>query len=156
MNKDGLFCKTLSSFACCAQKIIGGLEALSSLFVLGIRLWIANIFWHSGLTKIADFSTTIALFADEYKVPVLPPELAAYLASATELTVPVLLLVGLASRLGAVALLCMTAVIEFTYMSFPEHQMWALVLLVIVLFGPGKLSIDYYLSKRFFGIASRP
>jgi putative oxidoreductase len=132
-----------------AQKIIPALEKVSFLAFFGLRLWIANVFWKSGLTKIANWDTTVALFADEYKVPVLSPDLAASMATAVELTAPVLLLFGFGSRFAAAMLLCMTAVIEFSYMSFPEHRLWALILLVILLYGPGALSVDRYIRRSF-------
>lgn len=123
-------------------------EKLAFLPVLGMRLWIANIFWKSGMVKINDWSATVSLFADEYKVPLLPPDIAATLGTAVELTAPVLLVLGLGARIGAFAMLCMTAVIEFTYMHFDEHAIWSLVLLLILLQGPGKASVDYFIRKK--------
>lgn len=137
-----------TKFIRCKLNLIERMEKLTFLPLLGIRLWIANVFFNSGLAKLADFEGAIALFADEYKVPVLPPDIAAYMATATELTAPVLIVLGLGSRLGAAALLFMTAVIEFTYGSFPEHQVWALMLLLLVLHGPGKASIDHVIRYR--------
>lgn len=125
------------------------LERFTFLPILGIRLWIANVFWKSGISKLSDWEGTIALFADEYKVPVLPPEIAAYMGTAAELTAPILIAIGLGARFGAAALLVMTAVIEFTYMSFPIHQVWALMLLLIIFNGAGKASVDYFIRKRF-------
>ncbi len=131
-----------------AVSFLPPVEKTAFVPVLLMRLWIANVFWKSGLTKIDNWDTTVALFADEYKVPVLPPELAAMLGTATELAAPVLVAFGFGARFGALALLAMTAVIEFTYMSFPIHQVWALVLLLIILQGPGRASVDYYIRKR--------
>lgn len=124
------------------------LEAISFLPVLGMRLWVANVFWKAGLTKIANWDLTVSLFEDEYKVPVLSPEIAAYMGTAAELTAPILIAVGLGARFGALALLVMTTVIEFTYLSFPIHQVWALMLLLIITQGPGKLSVDYFIRKK--------
>lgn len=131
------------------QRIFPALNSISFLPVFGMRLWIADIFFKSGQTKLRDWDSTIALFADEYKVPVLPPELAATLGTGTELIAPVLLALGLGGRFAAAALLFMTAVIEFTYMHFDAHIVWALVLSLIILQGPGKLSVDYLLRKKF-------
>ena len=117
--------------------------------VLGIRLWIANVFWKAGLTKIDDWETTLLLFEHEYAVPLLPVELAAIMGTGGELIAPVLIVFGFGARVGATALLVMTAVIEFTYGSFPEHQVWALMLALIIFYGPGKLSIDNFIRKRF-------
>lgn len=132
-----------------AKKILPLLEKFSFLPVLGMRLWIADVFWKSGLTKITDWESTVALFADEYQVPLLPPELAATLGTGAELIAPVLLVFGLGARLGAVALLFMTGVIEFTYMHFDIHLVWALMLALILFQGAGKASVDYFLRKRF-------
>lgn len=123
------------------------LEKFSFLPVLGMRLWIADIFWKSGQTKIADWQGTIALFRDEYKVPVLPPEIAATLGTTVELAAPILVALGLGARFGAAGMLFMTAVIEFTYMHFDVHVIWALVLVLIILQGPGKASLDHLLRK---------
>ena len=132
-----------------ANTVLPILEKLSFLPVLGLRLWIANVFWKSGLTKIATWSSTIDLFAYEYKVPLLSPELAAQMGTAVELGAPVLLLLGLGARPAAAALLVMTAVIEFTYESYPIHQVWALILLLILFQGAGKASLDYFIRKFF-------
>src|SRR5690242_14619891 len=87
-----------------------------SLLQFLLRLSIASVFWHSGMTKIASWDTTIALFRDEYMVPILPPEIAASLAATVELTCPVLLVLGLATRLATLPMLGMTFVIEvFVY-----------------------------------------
>lgn len=131
------------------RKILPTLNNLSFLPVFAIRLWIADIFFKSGQTKLLDWPGTIALFADEYKVPVLPPELAATLGTGTELIAPVLLAIGLGSRFAAAAMLFMTGIIEFTYMHFDVHVIWTLMLALIIFQGPGKLSVDYWLHKRF-------
>lgn len=132
-----------------ANRLLPVMEWFSFLPVLGMRLWIAKVFWDSGNVKLADWEGTVALFADEYKVPVISPEIAAYMGTAVELTAPILIALGIASRFGAVALLVMTAVIEFTYMSFPIHQVWALMLFLILLQGPGKASVDYFVRRHF-------
>src|SRR5262249_26028194 len=116
-----------------------------------LRFSMAAVFWHSGMTKIASWDTTIALFRDEYMVPILPPELAAGLAAAVELTCPVLLVLGLATRLATLPMLGMTFVIEvFVYPEqWIEHLMWASILLLILTRGPGALSIDHLLARKF-------
>ncbi len=111
-------------------------------FQLLIRLWMAEIFWRSGLTKVASWETTVALFQDEYQVPLLPPELAALMATTAELVCPVLLALGLLTRLGALPLMAMTLVIQFTYLDRAEHFYWLMLLGQVVLRGPGMLSLD--------------
>ena len=81
-----------------------------AVLALPLRLAVATVFWNSGMTKLADWNATLSLFTDEYQVPLLPPELAANLAFAIEVTTPVLLVFGLLTRAAALALLGMTAV----------------------------------------------
>jgi putative oxidoreductase len=111
---------------------------------------VATIFWNSAMTKLANWETALSLFAEEYKVPILPPELAAYLAVGIELTAPVLLVLGLLTRATALVLLGMTAVIEiFVYpLAWPTHLQWAAMLLVLLCRGPGTLSLDHLLARR--------
>jgi putative oxidoreductase len=117
------------------------------------RLAIAPGFWLSGRTKVDGWTiknTTFFLFRHEYQVPLLPPELAAYLATAAEHALPILLVIGLATRFAALGLLGMTFVIQvFVY---PEawslHALWAAVLLVIVARGPGAWSLDHLIGRR--------
>ena len=117
------------------------------------RFAIAAVFWNSGLTKIASWQTTIVLFRDEYRVPLLPPELAASLAAAVELTCPVLLVIGLATRLATLPMLAMTFVIEaFVYPEdWIEHLGWAAVLLFILTRGPGPIALDRWLAPLIYG-----
>lgn len=115
---------------------------------LFIRLWMAEIFWSSGLAKIASWQTTVLLFAEEYRVPLLPPEWAAGLATATELSAPVLLAAGLLTRAATLPLLAMTLVIQLTYLDRPEHFLWMMLFGQILLRGPGPLSLDHLLGKR--------
>ncbi len=117
------------------------------------RFSIAAVFWHSGMTKIASWDTTVALFRDEYAVPLLPPEIAASLAATVELTCPVLLVLGLATRLATLPMLGMTFVIEvFVYPEqWIEHLMWAAILLFILTRGPGRLSLDGVVARAWFG-----
>lgn len=122
------------------------------LLALPLRFAVATVFWNSGTSKLANWNTTIELFTEEYKVPVLPPEIAAYLAASIELTTPALLVLGLLSRPAALVLLGMTAFIEiFVYpQAWPTHIQWAAMLLVLICRGPGKLSVDYLVRRRFY------
>jgi len=136
------------------RQAIRVLNALAPLGDLVIRLWVANVFWKSGLTKIQSVETTLQLFRYEYSVPLLPPELAAYLSMFTELTFSVLLAVGLAGRLSAAALFFVNIVAVISYPALEEaglnqHQLWGLLLLVPLLHGPGKLSLDHLISRRY-------
>jgi putative oxidoreductase len=133
--------------------LIHSSNLLAPLGDLVIRFWVANVFWQSGLTKIQSFDTTLQLFRYEYSVPLLPPEVAAYLATFSELTFSVLLAAGFAGRFSAAALSVLNIV---AVISYPEldanaigyHQLWGLLLLVPLLHGPGKLSLDHLIAKK--------
>ena len=122
-----------------------------SVLAIPLRLAVAEVFWSSGTTKLADWSATLALFEDEYKLPLLPPDLAAYLGAGIELSTPVLLVLGLATRPAALVLLGMTTIIEvFVYpMAWPTHIQWAAMLLVLLCRGAGNWSLDHWLGRRF-------
>ncbi len=130
-------------------------EWLTPLLDLGMRLFVAEAFLTSGLTKIASWETTVALFENEYQVPLLSPALAAYVGTAAELTLPVFIALGLGGRLAAIALFVfnIVAVIAYPDLSpagLKDHQLWGLILLVVALHGPGKLSVDHFIRRRFF------
>jgi putative oxidoreductase len=132
----------------------GALERFPlSILQLMFRIAIGAVFWNSGLTKIASWQTTVALFRDEYRVPVLPPELAAVLGATVELTCPVLLFLGLATRLATVPMLGMTLVIEvFVYPAdWIEHLTWASLLLFLLTRGPGPIALDRWLAPPLLG-----
>src|SRR5215475_11869310 len=132
-------------------KAIRWLESVPyTQLAIPLRLAVATVFWNSGMTKLANWDTAVALFADEYKLPLLPPELAAYIAASIELSTPVLLVLGLLTRPAAAVLLGMTAVIEiFVYpLAWPTHLQWASILLVLLCRGPGTLSLDHWLWKK--------
>ena len=122
-----------------------------TILAIPLRLAVATVFWNSGTTKLANWDTALALFNDEYKVPLLPPEVAAYLAATIELTTPVLLVLGLMTRPAAAVLLGMVTFIEiFVYpLAWPTHLQWAAMLLVLLCRGPGKCSLDHLLWRRF-------
>src|SRR5713226_4832658 len=124
-----------------------------TVLAIPLRLAVATVFWNSAMTKLANWNTAVELFVEEYKVPLLPPELAAYMAVSIELTTPVLLVLGLATRAAALVLLGMTAVIEvFVYpQAWPTHIQWAAMLLVLLCRGPGELSFDRWIRLRFQG-----
>jgi putative oxidoreductase len=114
------------------------------VLALPLRFAVATVFWNSAMTKLANWSTAVELFTEEYKLPLFPPDLAAYLAVSVELAAPVLLVLGLGTRAVALVLLGMTAVIEvFVYpQAWPTHIQWAAMLLVLLCRGAGSLSLD--------------
>jgi len=138
---------------------IGDLLALlegmpMSAIALLARLGVAGVFWRSARTKVDGFTitdNTLFLFAEEYRVPLLDPATAAWLAAWAEHLFPVMLVLGLGARLGAAGLLFMTAVIQvFVYpMSWPDHLMWTAVLALVLSYGPGTVSLDYLIRRRF-------
>jgi len=124
-----------------------------SFVAIASRVAVASVFWRSGQTKVTGFMLrpeTFVLFREEYKVPLLPPDIAAYVTAIAEHVFPVLLVVGLATRLSALGLLLMTAVIEiFIYPDgWPEHILWAALLLSIIGRGPGAISLDHLIWHR--------
>jgi putative oxidoreductase len=135
-----------------AGRVLRWLDAVPyAILAIPLRLAVATVFWNSGMTKLANWDSALALFADEYKLPLLPPEIAAYVAATIELTTPVLLVVGLLTRPAAAVLLGMVAVIEiFVYpQAWPTHLQWAAMLLVLLCRGAGKLSLDHVMWRRF-------
>src|SRR5216684_8847303 len=128
-----------------------------TVLAIPLRLAVATVFWNSAMTKLANWNTAVELFVAEYRVPLLPPELSAYMAVSIELTMPALLVLGLATRASSLVLLGMTAVIEvFVYpQAWPTHIQWAAMLLILLCRGPGKLSLDHLARMRFSASAER-
>ena len=126
-----------------------------SLLEFGMRLAVGATFFRSGMNKFESFDTAIALFRDEYRLPLLPPDIAAYVGTTVELSAPVLLVLGLFARLGAAALLVMTLTIQFLVYpeNWPEHLMWASILAYVLSRGPGALAIDRIIAFNLFGRA---
>lgn len=140
----------------------------NSLIALVARFSIAAVFWNSGQTKVEGLAinfvsgefnwgwprlsdTARALFKDEYKLPLIPPELAAPMAAFAEHLLPLLILIGLGTRFSALGLLGMTLVIQlFVYPgAYATHGTWAAVLLYLIAGGPGKLSVDHWIATRY-------
>jgi putative oxidoreductase len=119
------------------------------VLILVARAATFSVFFRSGLVKLADWSATLSLFENEYKVPVLSPDIAATLAASMELGLSTLVLVGLCARLSALGLLGMVAVIQtFIYpMAWPDHIQWLAFMIFIVCRGPGKFSLDHLLGR---------
>ena len=137
-----------------ARTAIRRLGSLAPAIDLGVRLLVASVFFKSGLTKIANWDSTLALFANEYAVPLLSPDLAAWLGTGVELFFPVLLGLGLGARLSALVLFMFNVIAVVSYPDLGEvglrdHQTWGLLLLIVLLHGPGKLSLDHLIGRRF-------
>lgn len=133
-----------------ATQTCRGLDWLAPLGDLLLRLYVANVFWKAGLVKIQSWPSTMYLFSEEYKVPLLPPEIAAYLGTGVELLFPVLLAFGLAGRFAALVLFVFNIIAVISYPTLnaagiADHQLWGLLLALLVLRGPGKLSLDHLL-----------
>jgi putative oxidoreductase len=121
------------------------------IFEFMMRVAVGTAFFKSGLVKIQSWESTLGLFRDEYKVPVLPPELAAYMATACELTAPVMLLFGFGARFAAAAMFIQTLVIQiFVYPdSWPDHILWLSILGYLIARGAGWLSVDCLIARKY-------
>jgi len=122
-----------------------------ALLAFPLRLAVAIVFWNSAQSHLANWDTTLYLFETDYALPFLPPVPAAYMAVAIEVTTPILLVLGLLTREAALVLLGMTTVIEvFVYPeAWPTHIQWAAMLFVLLARGPGTLSLDWLIRRRF-------
>jgi len=134
-------------------RFVALLESLQPVAQLAARLYVAQAFFLSGLTKIRDWDTTLALFNDEYHVPLLPPALAAVMGTAGELVLPVLLVLGLAGRFAALGLSVMNVVAaislsEIAPAALQQHVFWGSLLAGLALWGPGALSADRWMAPR--------
>ena len=131
--------------------IIGLLDNIPYAVIAVIsRLATFSVFFRSGSQKLADWSATLALFQNEYRVPLLPAHFAAYTAATLELGCSTLILVGLLTRLSVVALLCLVLVIQvFVYPSaWPDHIQWLAFMFILLARGPGELSLDALIARR--------
>ncbi len=137
------------------QRAIATLDGIPYWFIaLAARIFPAAVFWQSGQTKVAGFhlkASAIALFQNEYQLPLIDPTAAAYVSAFSEHFFPILLAIGLATRFSALALLFMTSVIEiFVYPgAWPTHGVWATCFLVVIARGPGLLSLDHLIARKF-------
>jgi putative oxidoreductase len=137
------------------QRVIAAMSCIPHWFIaLAARIFPAAVFWQSGETKVAGFHlkpSAVALFQNEYQLPLIDPTIAAYVSAFSEHFFPILLAIGLATRFSASALLLMTAVIEiFVYPgAWPTHGVWATCFLVVIARGPGWLSLDHLIANKF-------
>lgn len=139
-----------------ALALTGLLSALQPTAALAARLFVAKAFLLSGLTKIRDWDTTLALFSDEYQVPLLSPDVAAILGTGGELVLPVLLAFGLFGRFAALGLSVVNVVAvlslpDIAPVALAQHQLWGVLLLGVAIFGPQRWSVDAWLLGRLVG-----
>jgi putative oxidoreductase len=137
------------------HRVIAALGRIPDWFIaLAARFFPAAVFWQSGETKVAGWHlkpSAISLFENEYQLPLIDPTIAAYVSAFSEHFFPILLVIGLATRFSALALLCMTVVIEiFVYPgAWPTHGVWATCLLLVIARGPGWLSLDHLIARKY-------
>jgi len=127
------------------------LDTLAPLYLLAARLYVAKVFMLSGWLKFSRWDSTLALFENEYHVPVLSPHVAAVLGTMAELGLPILLVFGVGTRAGALALFAFNiiAVISYPDLSpagLKDHVLWGALMLMIAFFGPGRFSVDRLLG----------
>jgi putative oxidoreductase len=136
-------------------RITGLVETwLAPLFDLGIRWYVASVFFRSGWLKISSWDSTLMLFRYDYHVPLLSPHTAAIMGTGGELVLPVLLVLGLAGRFAAAGLSVVNVVAATSFpdisdLGLQDHLLWGMLLLVILAHGPGTLSVDCWLKKRW-------
>ena len=128
-------------------------DKLQPLLALAIRLCVAHVFFASGLVKLTSWTSTLALFENEYHVPYLSPEVAAYLGTGAEIALPVLLALGIGTRFAAIALFLfnIVAVISYPDLSdagLKDHMLWGALILVTFVYGPGRFALDRWLERR--------
>jgi putative oxidoreductase len=137
------------------QQSIAAMDRIPYWFIaLAARIFPAAVFWQSGQTKVAGLHlkpSAIALFQNEYQLPLIDPTIAAYASAFAEHFFPILLVIGFATRFSALALLIMTAVIEiFVYPdAWPTHGVWATCFLLVIARGPGSLSLDHLIARKY-------
>jgi len=140
-----------------SNRIAGWLQGAAHVLDLGIRLYVAEVFFRSGLLKIGNWDGTLYLFSNEYHVPLLPPEVAAWFGTFGELAFPPLLALGLASRFAALSLTFVNimAVVSYWHVlganeaARMQHVFWGVLLLVTLCHGPGMLSLDHWIRRRW-------
>jgi len=134
--------------------LAGLIDYLQPVFALALRIYVAQVFFRSGLIKLQSWDSTLALFRNEYHVPVLSPHVAAILGTSAEIGLPVLILLGLGTRLAAPALFIFNIVAAISYpdlsdAGLKDHILWGALLLVLFVYGPGRVSLDAWLERRF-------
>jgi putative oxidoreductase len=135
------------------ERCVAALAWLQPAAQMAARWYVAAVFFRSGLTKLRDWDTTLALFADEYHVPLLNPTVAAFMGTGAELVLPVLLVFGLFGRLAALGLTVLNVVAVLSLMDVPDaalmgHVFWGCLLIALLLWGPGRWSVDRFMIPQ--------
>ena len=132
------------------------LDRLQPIAALVIRLYVARVFFTSGMIKLGNWSGTLGLFQNEYHVPLLPPHLAAVMGTCAELGLPVFLFLGLGTRAAAIALFAFNIVAATSYpdlspAGLKDHILWGTLMLVTIFYGPGSIALDHWIARRVGG-----
>jgi putative oxidoreductase len=154
-STPGLLQRGLDAWALLTQ----ALNALQPLAALAARMYVAQVFFLAGLTKLRDWDTTLLLFTEEYKVPLLSPAVAAVMGTAGEIVLPILLLLGLGGRFAALGLsvvnaMAVLALAEIAPAAFQQHILWGALLAGIAIYGPGPWSLERWVWPRLRGAAA--
>jgi putative oxidoreductase len=136
------------------------LNPLQSLFALGARVYVSWQFLKSGYLKVTSWDSTLYLFENEYHTPLLPPHVAAVAGAFGELFFPTLLVLGIVGRLSAIGLFAVNAMAVISYSqvllaegseaALGQHILWGTLLVFLIIYGPGKFSLDYLLNRSRF------
>lgn len=140
-------------FARTCAALAATLDRLQAPVALLMRLYVAKVFFWSGLLKLMRWDGTLALFENEFHVPLLAPHTAAVLGTATELVLPLFLALGFGTRAAALALFAFNAVAVISYpdlsdAGLKDHVLWGVLLLLTAVYGPGKLALERLLGRR--------
>ena len=149
--------KLLLSLSYFYRIVAGKVSLLEPVALLVARFYVGWAFFSSGLTKLRDWESTLLLFEYEYQVPVLPFELAAYLGTAAEIVLPLLLMAGLASRFSAFGLFFVNIVAvisleEIAAVAYAEHVLWGVLLAQVVIFNGGRLALDRFVESQLYNV----
>jgi putative oxidoreductase len=136
------------------QNVAIKFSLLEPVALFAARFYVGWAFFSSGLTKLRDWDSTLFLFEEEYQVPILPYELAAYLGTAAEIILPILLITGLASRFAALGLFFVNIVAvisleDIAPVAYAEHILWGVLLAQVVIFSGGRFTIDRWIKAGF-------
>jgi putative oxidoreductase len=139
------------------RNVAGKVSLLEPVALLAARFYVGWAFFASGLTKLRDWESTLTLFEYEYQVPILPFELAAYLGTAAEIGLPLLLITGLASRFSALGLFFVNIVAvisleDIAPVAYAEHVLWGVLLAFVFIFNGGRLAVDRLIENKIFNL----